>query len=319
MNKESPIVIVLAVFIAVFGLVLIGLFIFIIVCYKAIHKAYVGFDIAVTNNTICSSNPTICEDPIVIAVIPTVFPNDHFSKDIALFCSTVLYNFREGEELYPDGKINKWHLPIELIKNIKVKEDDNLSFGFVGIDSNTRTLYVFFRGTATNYDWMIDFQYSLVPFLNIGNNVLVHKGFYTLFLQLYNQVLLGVSSTKGRWDRIIVSGHSLGGSEASLIAFWLQEKITTNDVFCYTFGKPRVGNIPYANYSNNILPKRFWRLQNENDVVSQLPLSATPNLSNINHPYIYQHEGINIQSNINWESLAQNHSLLNFIDFIQSL
>ncbi|KAJ8765283.1 hypothetical protein K2173_011980 [Erythroxylum novogranatense] len=78
--------------------------------------------------------------------------------------------------------------------------------------------------------------------------VLVHGGLLHIFLAMYNnpdfrnQMLLKLQTSKS----IAVTGHSVGGTTASLCALWLlsclQSTSSCASVFCITFGAPLLGN-----------------------------------------------------------------------------
>ncbi len=114
-------------------------------------------------------------------------------------------------------------------------------------------------------------------------------------------------------DKVVISGHSLGAALSSLSAIYVSSNLTSKPVFVYTFGKPRVGNVAYSQCIAVHFPNRFWRIENNDDIVIQLPLSATPNLSNYNFPYLYEHEGTPIGFSTNWGSLQLNHSMNNYM------
>jgi predicted lipase len=126
-----------------------------------------------------------------------------------------------------------------------------------------------------------------------------------------------VTSQAGSFDRVMVGGHSLGAAVASLAAVWLASSVTAEPVFVYTFGKPRVGNLAYADCVRTHFPGRFWRMENEDDLIPDVPLSVTLNTTDPQSPYIYQHEGLARIYSINWESLELNHSVNNYFEGLE--
>lgn len=53
--------------------------------------------------------------------------------------------------------------------------------------------------------------------------------------------------------KIAVTGHSLGGSLATLAAVDIQKDIKAVDIM-YTFGSPRTGNTQFSNYFKGLFP-----------------------------------------------------------------
>lgn len=156
-----------------------------------------------------------------------------------------------------------------------------------------------------------------------SNNILIHDGFVTVFNQISDQLIYGLKSCVNQWNTLVFSGHSLGGAIASLSAFYVNYIILTPlqpsyNMVVYTFGKPRVGNIDFSICVDS-LGYNVFRLQNEDDAVPQLPLSVTPNLTVYNEPWFYEHEGSPLNYQLNWLGLDLNHSLPNYLNFINSM
>lgn len=63
----------------------------------------------------------------------------------------------------------------------------------------------------------------------------------------------------------------------------------------------------------------FYRLTNIDDIIISLPLSVCPNLSDHSILYFYDHEGKGMAYQSNWESLQLNHSIVNYLSYVNSL
>ncbi|MBE9044826.1 lipase family protein [Pleurocapsales cyanobacterium LEGE 10410] len=144
-----------------------------------------------------------------------------------------------------------------------------------------------FRGTDELVDWLDNVK--AFPIKGpLGN---VHSGFYNALLDIWVR--------QGMWDSIQqlrergsefddselpvwlrglkkpkrslwLTGHSLGGAMATLAAAWLAErKIPFSGA--YTFGQPRVGDENFQVAFDTKLNKRFFRFQNNNDIVTRVP------------------------------------------------
>ena len=116
----------------------------------------------------------------------------------------------------------------------------------VGVYSNTRRLFVSFRGSTNIQNWIDNVQFSLTcPYQN--NDICVETGFYKVFEAMMPQVEKAVASavTQYNIDTILFTGHSLGGAVATLTAFYMKDRVSQN-IELITFGSPRVGNAAFA-------------------------------------------------------------------------
>jgi len=134
--------------------------------------------------------------------------------------------------------------------------------GFVAAQQNM--VIVAFRGTVSIGNFLTDAEASLVRHGLFPG--LVHYGFCRAAEAVYPAVrtLLSIFS---RESRIWVTGHSLGGAMASLVAQRLaMDGYPIRAV--YTFGSPRAGDRHFRDAYR--LPN--YRFVNDNDLVPHLPL-----------------------------------------------
>jgi len=119
--------------------------------------------------------------------------------------------------------------------------------------------YIIFPGTASAHDIFTDLRAAKTTF-QPGR---VHAGFFGA----YRSILDSIVASVGPEQKVIISGHSLGGAIAMLTAFALQSQIA----FVYTFGQPRVGNGSFARAYNALLGESTFRLVNDRDPVPRIP------------------------------------------------
>lgn len=109
-----------------------------------------------------------------------------------------------------------------------------------------KTLWVSFRYTDENSDWTsINTKGQKVPFiLNNKQYGMVHKGFYAsvLTLERVQGFLNAVRPFVEGGYRIAVTGHSLGGAQATVAAMLIKANLPDARVHAFTFGSPRVGD-----------------------------------------------------------------------------
>jgi len=162
-------------------------------------------------------------------------------------------------------------------------------FGFICRDE--KSLYIVFRGTESTHDWLTNSDVDQVNH-SYGK---VHSGFE----KLYNQMAGTIGSTvaKNTGFKIVVAGHSLGGSLATLAAFSLSAFNPT----LYTFASPRVGDTDFAKNFNGAVPNAN-RIINTEDIVPTLPLPVCADTE-------YCHAGKPICFTFNSGTIVGNHSM----------
>ncbi|NUO50402.1 MAG: lipase family protein, partial [Polyangiaceae bacterium] len=105
-----------------------------------------------------------------------------------------------------------------------------------------------------------------------------HAGFVDAFESVEPVLMKKLTEIAERGDRIWITGHSLGGGLATLMAARLlraREEGATFDVAgVYTFGSPRVGNKAFAAKFRDAVTKagtNAVRVRNADDVVTSIP------------------------------------------------
>lgn len=212
-----------------------------------------------------------------------------------------------------EGIVDKHDSDIWEFDDTMPKED--LVYGVV-VNRTEKRVTIVFRGSVTLKDWMIDLsmsstapkdlQFARTKSL-VSDDVRVHSGFasylfdkdevkgkskYEEVLDDLDDVFSYKNSTLGRDYSdysLFVTGHSLGGGLAQLLAITLagrHEETTSYNtpVTAVTYASPRVGKSEYVEAFEKLEKSktlRHIRVTNQNDVV---PVS----------PPFYQQTGVNI-------------------------
>ncbi|XP_052620644.1 uncharacterized protein LOC111915788 isoform X3 [Lactuca sativa] len=162
-------------------------------------------------------------------------------------------------------------------------------------DSARKRLVVAFRGTEQVRWKDLRTDLMMVPAgLNperIGGDfkeeVQVHSGFLSAYDSVRTRILSLIKTAIGYQDEdeddggdevskwhVYVTGHSLGGALATLLALELSSsqlaKRGAVDVTMYNFGSPRVGNKKFAQIYNEKV-KDSWRVVNHRDIIPSVP------------------------------------------------
>ena len=128
---------------------------------------------------------------------------------------------------------------------------------------NAAALVFVFRGTKETQDLLTDAAFALLPVSLVSS---VHAGFWMSLDAAYTELrdLALAAGTRRIW----ITGHSLGGALANLLAYRLQQDgIAAKGV--YTYGSPRVGNAGFAlTYKALFADRPTQRWVNANDPIA---------------------------------------------------
>jgi hypothetical protein len=122
---------------------------------------------------------------------------------------------------------------------------------------------VSFRGTESRGDW---FRNVNVPGRTRDYGV-AHRGFLGAFQAVESQLRSSLAGMAGR--KLIVTGHSLGGALATVMAAEWQSFMPA--AFVATFGQPAVGRGAFRMFFLQNYSRRFFRFVNDSDIVAQVP------------------------------------------------
>jgi len=177
----------------------------------------------------------------------------------------------------------------------------------VWLSPDARILYVSFRGTSTVHDVLSDISISSVKLTDGMHTAKVHSGFHKYFMSLFVD-LKGLMKTHALdYDRVVLTGHSLGGAIASIASIYIHELVQTKKISCITFGAPKVGNQGFATiFSDSV--RMDLRVIISSDPVPKLPPGK---FKHPTPPYV-----------INWGQTrhglrADDHKLKNYIQLLE--
>jgi triacylglycerol lipase len=124
-----------------------------------------------------------------------------------------------------------------------------------------------FPGTASRRDWRTDAKILKTDWN--GDGAKTHSGFTEAYRSIGSQVCDFLREYQA--ERVIITGHSLGGALATLCADVVAD-LGVDIAGVYTFGSPRVGNRTFARQYNEDLAEVTYRVVNARDPVPWLPL-----------------------------------------------
>jgi triacylglycerol lipase len=143
--------------------------------------------------------------------------------------------------------------------------------GFVAGDRNK--IIVAFRGTEQKIDDIItNARISKKTWTEENPIGEVHSGFYDALKSVWDDIEKEIGNLRNNNQSVWLTGHSLGGALAALAAATLKfQGAETGFDGLYTFGQPRIGNREFSSVFNQSLKSRYFRIVNNNDVVTRIP------------------------------------------------
>jgi len=166
------------------------------------------------------------------------------------------------------GKYGKVKKVFDLTVEFDIKDVQ----GHTGIKGDT--LYIVYQGSKGSQDWKDNFKFwqkdarKIAPYGNEESKIRVHAGHIRQYKQVRKYIHGIIKAATPA--RIVVTGHSLGGSLAALCAVDIEYNFKIAPE-CVTFGSPRTGNKEFAESFNRRI-KNSLRYVNGSDIVCTVPI-----------------------------------------------
>ena len=154
------------------------------------------------------------------------------------------------------------------LTGLRLMNSDKKVQGYVKFQDNT--IVVSFRGTVDIKDWIANAKLLKRNYQNcVGCKV--HTGFSNYYNSVKLQMLAKVSALSHAHPnaKVIVTGHSLGGAQATLAAVDLTKAGYATDLI--TYGSPRVGNKQFSEYADKTLTGLNLRVTYKDDIATAAP------------------------------------------------
>uniref|UniRef100_A0A7S1PZC0 Fungal lipase-type domain-containing protein n=1 Tax=Neobodo designis TaxID=312471 RepID=A0A7S1PZC0_NEODS len=162
--------------------------------------------------------------------------------------------------------------------NVTAWDNVNDTQVLVGYNTADNQVVVSFRGSTTLLNFIEDAEVWKVDYPNCPASMgcKVHAGFYHTYLYAKPRIFAEVAALMQAHPSasIVVTGHSLGASQARLCALDLVAAYPNAAVFDYTFGTPRTGNPAFAQYAESQgfpVHGRHYHVTHAADPVPHLP------------------------------------------------
>ncbi|MEE9345495.1 MAG: lipase family protein [Methylococcales bacterium] len=159
------------------------------------------------------------------------------------------------------------------LDDIIIKESSTGTQGLLAY--NNDIIVIAFRGTEDFKDWVSNAQVWENKINNTPNcdqKVSVHQGFHTAIQSVTDdgKLFSRIAELQQTGRKFYITGHSLGGALATLMAYFSTEDQAINIDGVYTYGQPPIGDSEFRQcYEAQLLDKTF-RFVNHKDVVPRL-------------------------------------------------
>jgi triacylglycerol lipase len=131
-----------------------------------------------------------------------------------------------------------------------------------------------FRGTEGLFDVLTDFDWVQIPFPYVSGAGKTHRGFTELYDEIVRKDLMSCMEQLSPEQKLIVTGHSLGGALATLSALDLAVNSRgKRRPIVYTFASPKVGDPQFADVFDRTVRESI-RVVNAFDIVPRFPMSS---------------------------------------------
>lgn len=168
---------------------------------------------------------------------------------------------------------------------LEIFNDQNETFLIV-LSSETQII-IGFKGTTSLENMKTDLKVKMTPIAKAlpsksttshkvllsmdWKNAKIHEGFAKAYSSVSEQLFEIISNLQRENPRpVYLTGHSLGGSLATVASFDLVLSLNLANVYVLTFGSPRCGNIFWGRCYDQVV-KAHWRVAMRSDLITTLP------------------------------------------------
>ncbi|MDF1738626.1 MAG: alpha/beta fold hydrolase [Verrucomicrobiales bacterium] len=143
--------------------------------------------------------------------------------------------------------------------------DEKETQGFVCWDDEVVVLS--FRGTEKKIsDWLRNLKLAAHDTGQYGS---VHRGFHEGFKVVETTIRKLLADADADRKKLWITGHSLGGAIAAIAGAELYRDFPAFGFS--TYGQPKVGKTPLADFYEGNYRGRYFRFKNNNDIVTRIP------------------------------------------------
>lgn len=200
-----------------------------------------------------------------------IFPDKNLVLDLVRL-NVDIYNV---DKIYEDPKDAISNDKFKMMQFIRAEVSTEVMVLSCDTDETyTSKPIVVFRGTEDFQDAMADGKLTRVKskFVNAPEDVFIHRGFQKALFDedIVGQVEEKILEMAGESGEVIISGHSLGGATAHIMAVYLADKYPDMIVTMINIGAPRFGNEEFKLWSEGLENLASWRYVFRRDIVPRI-------------------------------------------------
>ncbi|ORX62846.1 alpha/beta-hydrolase [Hesseltinella vesiculosa] len=145
---------------------------------------------------------------------------------------------------------------------------------FVSVSDENMAIYVAFAGSVGPRDFIDHSSYNMTSYTPV-DNAHVNSQIYDAYLSIEEKLIMTLADLIPKKDgyQIKTVGHSMGGALATFAALDIYQRFqgaNSTDIFIYSYGEPRVGDLAFAKYANATNISKY-RVVNWADAVPHMP------------------------------------------------
>lgn len=182
----------------------------------------------------------------------------------------------------PDELAGNYKPIANLVAHDNKREKRDEFYGYLSWQKGeTKTLIISIRGTSDFQEWVADAKFFRTAYSDNPAYGDVELGFKEIFSSFKIAIPGNANTTPindylkslGKLNKVIVVGHSLGASLATLLAFDIATSEYAETTNLITFASPLTGDKDFVNSVNNSI-KNSARILNRPDIVTRVPPEA---------------------------------------------
>lgn len=199
--------------------------------------------------------------------------NPQFTYEVLLPLSAAAYALPLSKGKMPDGYEQIAPIVVDGNKSEEVwkarKFINRYQHGWMYLNENERVMVVAYRGTDDFNDVVKDVCIEAEPYKCVVDYGHVHLGFQTVYFAIRDSVIATCLKYNGKYDRLILTGHSLGAAVSELSGPDLFRQCSVKPEIV-NFAAPRVGKQDFADkFANDYI--NCIRIVNRWDTVPRVP------------------------------------------------
>jgi triacylglycerol lipase len=181
--------------------------------------------------------------------------------EMDLYTQTMLFCELSCLAYFSHNEVQDWAKKLNFLSVVAIENDGGLAYLF-----ETETdLILSFRGSDNAQNRKTNFDLDLVKDGALAGKV--HHGFLKLADKMINSFVTLLDANNCE-KKVWVTGHSLGGAIAAIMAVKAERRVGPNVDGIVTFGQPKIGNHAYIKG----ITTPYYRWVNHEDIVSKLPM-----------------------------------------------